>query len=157
MKSTYISSLLLIVLSWSCQHKDQTAGETLEEDTFVHPDTPEEVVRQYQYYLDNDKYTYAKRLSTPAGQEILNYLEKRLSDQPADSTIINTEFLSIVCRKTGEEANCIGVIEEEGEKFELVFKVIKIDGKWLVDANEDDYELEYDSTIEDDFSSDPEI
>lgn len=156
MKILYLFFFLLLLLG-GCQNEEQVAGEAFgEQDTFEHPDTPEEVVRQYQYYVDNNKFAYAKRLSTPAEQEMLDYLSDMVSGQPTDSTILHTEFISIVCKKAEATADCIGVIQEDGEKTELMFKVVKIDGKWLVDTNEDDGELQYDS-IEEDFSSDKEI
>jgi len=120
---------------------------------FEHPETPEAVVEQYQFYLDNNNFEMAKQLSTPAEQEMLDYLAEMVAGQPVDSTVMQTEFQRIVCQEKEGLANCIAVIEEEGEQLEMLFDLVKIDGKWFVDTRDEEGELQYDTSVEDGFST----
>jgi len=152
MKQTLVLFLLTIVL-WACQNEKPPVNVAPDETSFEHPATPEAVVEQYQFYVDNNQFESAKRLSTPAEQEMLDYLAEMVAGQPRDSTIINTNFLRIVCQESGNRANCIGVIEEEGEQLEMLFNVVKIDDKWFVDTRDDEGQIQYDTSVEENFSN----
>ena len=50
------------------------------------PKTPEEVVKAYQAYYDQNRFDEAKALSTLAEQSRLDNLAKMMQEQSADST-----------------------------------------------------------------------
>jgi hypothetical protein len=148
----YLCAVLFLLACGNDQPPVNVAPDAAD---FEHPKTPEAVVEQYQFYLDNNNFDMAKRLSTPAAKEFLNYLAERIADLPMDSTIMETKFLRIVCREDSNQATCIGIIEEDGEQWELPFNLEKIEGKWYVDTQEEEGELDYDTELLEEFSNDP--
>lgn len=95
---------------------------------------PEEVIRQYQGFIDLNLYEDAKKLSTPAEQLRLDMEAKLMAMESSDSTVFHTTFLKINCRETGEEAMCQCVVEDEYGEYEMEFRLVKSDGVWLVDV-----------------------
>mgnify|MGYP005666462093 CR=1 FL=1 len=99
--------------------------------------SPEEVVRQYQAFLDKNEFDKAKKISTPEGKEILEGLKVFFSGPAGDSTMVHTDFLSIACEEMGTTARCTCQLKDEYETYESVFKLQKMDGRWLVDTNDE--------------------
>jgi len=137
----------------ACGNEQPPVNVSPDAADFEHPETPEAVVEQYQFYVDNNNFEMAKQLSTPAEQEMLDYLAEMVAGQPVDSTVMQTEFQRIVCQEEGERASCIGIIEEAGEQLEMLFDLVKIEDKWFVDTRDEEGELQYDSSVEDEFST----
>ncbi len=96
---------------------------------------PEEVIRQYQGFIDVDRYEDAKALSTPAERERLDALAEFMAGMPADSTVIHTIFHRINCREMADGAVvCDCVMEDEEGEYDAVFQLVKINGTWRVDV-----------------------
>lgn len=140
-------------LWWACRNEgapSQAAAAAIPE-----PVTPEEVVRRFQSYLDNNQFAEAQALSTPDGQEVLRGMAEVVASEPADSTVFHTEFLSINCQEKVDTAFCRCKLKDEYEAYESDYKLLRINGRWLVDApeegsmegDEDYYEM-LDSLIE---------
>ena len=87
------------------------------------PDTPEAVVRQYQAYYDKNEFDEARLLSTAAEQ-------KRLDDL---RTIINQDT-----------ATCICEVKDIEEPYTTEYKLVRVNGQWLIDAPEEEVEIEED-------------
>ena len=99
--------------------------------------SPEEVVRQYQAYLDKNEFDKAKSISTPEGKDVLEGLKVFFSGPAGDSTVVHTDFLSITCEETGNTAQCNCQLKDEYETYESTYRLQKIDGRWLVDTNDE--------------------
>ncbi len=102
------------------------------------PETPEEVIRQFQGFIDNNQFAEAKKLSTPRGQERLTDLEAIITGELADSTIFNTTFLKINCQINVDTARCLCLVQDSYEEYETDYKLIRINGQWLVDVPEEE-------------------
>ncbi len=116
----------------SCQNKPEK------------PQSPEEVLRQYQAYIDKNKFAEAKALSTPAGKEWLSELEEIIADEQADSTMLSTKFISLACEGQGDTVTCMCVLEDQYERYPAEYRLVKMEGHWLVDAPEEEIIIEND-------------
>lgn len=108
------------------------------------PETPEEVLKAYQQYIDNNQFEEAKILSTEEGKEWLSELAAIIADEQPDSTILSTSFLSVNCTEKEEALICECVLEDQYEKYTAEFRLVKVDGHWMVDAPEEDIIIEND-------------
>jgi putative lipase involved disintegration of autophagic bodies len=112
--NVWISSALLLTclcaLS-SCVQQDKPIGQTAGRL----PDTPEEVVRQYQVYLDQNDFNRAKTLSTSREAERLDEVSRVVAAESQDSTRTCT-------------------IRDQYETYDTDFVLIRYDRRWLVDS-----------------------
>ncbi|MCB0569973.1 MAG: hypothetical protein KDC66_09435 [Phaeodactylibacter sp.] len=108
------------------------------------PETPEDVLKQYQAHIDDNDFEAASKLSTPAGQKWLNELAKIIASEQADSTVLNTRFLSLHCEGEGDTLLCNCVLQDQYEKYPAEYRLIRIKGAWLVDAPQDEIIIEND-------------
>lgn len=108
------------------------------------PNTPEEVVRQYQAYYDKNLFEEAKALSTPAERQRLDDLKSIIESEPADSTIFTTTFISIQCQAQQDTAVCLCEVKDIEEPYTTEYKLVRINGQWLIDAPEEEIEIEED-------------
>jgi hypothetical protein len=108
------------------------------------PETPEEVLRQYQHYIDNNQFEEAKTLSTDSGKEWLTELASIIADEQPDSTLLVTKFISLNCEEEGDVLICVCVLEDQYEKYPAEYRLLKIDDQWLVDAPEEEIIIEND-------------
>lgn len=127
----FINTILLLCI-FACQQGAQQA------------ETPEDVLMQYQKHIDNNQFEEAKKLSTTAGKEWLSELASIIEDEQPDSTIMNTQFISINCQKEGEVLVCECVLEDQYEKYTAAYRLIQQNGQWLVDAPEEEIIIEND-------------
>ncbi|NUQ23445.1 MAG: hypothetical protein HUU34_05805 [Saprospiraceae bacterium] len=125
--------LLLVMLLAACRN-EQPSQEQADEKLL----TPEEVVRQFQAYYDNNQFEEAKALSTPRHQAILAGMADLIASEPQDSTLLHTEFLQLTCREVSDTAYCLCMLKDEFEEYETEFVLIKMGGKWLIDAPDED-------------------
>ncbi len=96
---------------------------------------PEEVIRQYQSFIDLNRFDDAKKLSTPAEQKRLDEEATLIAMLPADSTVLHTVFHKIQCREINNHlvvCDCLLEDEEAGE-YEATFHLVKAHGTWLID------------------------
>ena len=108
------------------------------------PETPEEVLKQYQAYIDKNKFEEARTLSTPAGRQWLSELEAIISNEKADSTVLDTRFLSLACEGPGDTVQCACVMEDQYEKYTAEYRLVRLESQWLVDAPEEEIIIEND-------------
>ena len=108
------------------------------------PETPEEVLKLYQQYIDNNQFEEAKTLSTEAGKDWLSELAAIIADEQPDSTILSTNFLSINCTEKEDTLICECELEDQYEKYTAEFRLVKVGGNWMVDAPEEDIIIEND-------------
>lgn len=115
----------LCLLSWyGCQPEP---GEGMSGD-------PQTVLRAYQAFYDQNMFDEARELSTPAEQERLTELETILLEEARDSTVLHTSFEQIQCTVNGDTAICHCTLQDQYERYQARFQLIRSDGQWLVDA-----------------------
>ena len=132
----YLVLGLLSLLLFSCQNDP---GDTTDADLMAPlPNTPETVVREYQACIDSNRFERAALLSTPDGQDMLSVLAEIMAGDPPDSTIVHTQILQINCTTVVDTARCQCQLKDEYEEYQSLFKLIRIDGQWLVDVPEED-------------------
>lgn len=108
------------------------------------PKTPEEVVKAYQAYYDQNRFDEAKALSTLAEQSRLDNLAKMMQEQSADSTQLTTSFLSLKCRTKGDSAFCQCRCKDQYETYNIEFVLLRRKNQWLIDAPKEekyDYDI----------------
>lgn len=108
------------------------------------PETPEAVIRKYQSYYDKNKFEEAKTLSTPREQQRLDGFKELLESEPPDSTIYTTTFLSMDCKVQADTARCVCQVQDVEEPYTTEFKLLRIKRQWLMDAPEEQVEMEED-------------
>ena len=110
------------------------------------PKTPEEVVKAYQAYYDQNRFDEAKTLSTLAEQSRLDNLAKMMLEQSSDSTKLTTSFLSLQCRTKGDSAFCQCRCKDQYETYSIEFVLLRRKNQWFIDAPK---EVKYDYDIPD--------
>ncbi|HMQ47040.1 MAG TPA: hypothetical protein PKA00_06325 [Saprospiraceae bacterium] len=106
--------------------------------------TPEEVLQEYQGYIDRNEFDAAKQLSTPAGQNWLSELAEIISMEQPDSTILNTEFLTMNCTGEGDTLICACQMRDQYEQYPAEYILVRINERWLVDAPREEIIIEDD-------------
>jgi hypothetical protein len=112
----------LSVMAIACQKKQ------------VLPNTPEDVIKAYQAYYDNNQFDEAKQLSTQEEQQRLNDLTKMVSSLSADSTQLKTVFVHLQCQTKGDTSLCECLLKDQDGTYNVQYRLIRIKGQWLVDA-----------------------
>ncbi len=103
---------------------------------------PELVIKKYQEFIDKNRFDAAKNLSTEKGQELIAELQESIPTDLIEQTLLNTRFYEINCKINKNLATCICDLEDDYERYEALYHLVKIDGRWLVDAPEGDMEFE---------------
>ena len=119
------------------------------------PNTPEEVLRTYQEYVDNNQFDKAILLSTPIEGKRLTEMAAMFLGELKDSTIFQTKFLEINCSDSGDTLQCNCIMEDDYEQYEAVYQLVRLEGQWLVDAPQESELEEID--LLDDPSGQPKI
>lgn len=96
--------------------------------------SPEWTVKKYQQFVDQNQFEEAKELSTPAEQARLDRLAAVMVREALAESVLNTRFLQINCNAEGPVSYCQCLVEDEYERYELVYKLTWRQGQWLVDA-----------------------
>jgi hypothetical protein len=115
-----------------------------ESDPPAEQQTPEEVLKTYQGLVDKNQLEEAKALSTPAGKEWLNELAEIIASEQPDSTIFQTKFLSVNCQGQGDTLFCQCLLEDQYERYKSDYTLVKIEEQWLVDAPQDELQIDDD-------------
>lgn len=131
-KYFYFIVFPIILLLWSCR-----------DNVFDSDNTPEEVLQRYQHHIDNNEFGPAKDLSTDGGRIWIEELEQSLSGELLDSTILTTTFNQIECEIVQDTALCVCDLEDEFERYDALFRLVKVKNKWLVDAPDEVSDIEY--------------
>ncbi len=148
MRHYFILGLLSLLL-FSCQDEPKDADA----DALVAPlpNTPEAVVRDYQACMDSNRFERAALLSTPDGKDMLSMLAEIMAGDPPDSSIVNTQILSMNCTTVADTARCQCQLKDEYEEYQSLFRLIRMEGQWLVDVpEEEDIEMSEESWQEED-------
>ena len=134
MKNFLIGCLLgTLPLLWSCGTDAEGQGP---------PASPEEVLRAYQDHIDNNDFEKAKALSTPGERARLDaWAQRILSHRYRDAAIMTSVFLDIDCEVADDMARCLCLVEDEYERYETEYVLVKRKGRWLVDAPEEQYQI----------------
>lgn len=123
MKPLYILySLLVLSISFSSCQKGGTASVE-----------PERVVRQYQSFIDNNRFEAAKKVSTFKEGERLTQLEADMAKEKHDA-ILDTKFLNISCEEKSGIALCLCDLRDQYEDYTVLYKLVLSGNDWLIDA-----------------------
>lgn len=122
----------LLACLWTCESDPATP--------------PEEVIRMYQAYIDQNQFDQAAQLSTPAEQKRLQELEQMIAAD-VESTILETTFERIDCEIQSDTTRCTCLLEDQYEAYTAMFVLVKSNGNWLIDLPEDEA-IEYDEELE---------
>lgn len=124
--------MIMAALLWSCGSEAPPP-----------PNDPEAVLKQYQGLVDKNLLEKAKALSTPAGKAWLDELKAIVEEEP-DSTLFHTQFLSVNCMGEGDTLRCQCVLEDQYERYTSDYHLVKLNGQWLVDAPQDEIQIDND-------------
>ncbi|KGE89066.1 MAG: hypothetical protein ACE362_00370 [Phaeodactylibacter xiamenensis] len=108
------------------------------------PSEPEAVLKQYQRFVDQNLLEKAKALSTPAGKAWLDELKAIVEEEQPDSTLFHTEFLSVNCEGKKDTLRCQCVLEDQYERYTSDYHLVKLNGQWLVDAPQEEIQIDND-------------
>ena len=111
---------------------------------------PEDVIRAYQAYIDQNLFDQAGMLSTPAEQRRLQELAIMIANDLEDA-VFTTEFLSISCTIQGDTANCECQMRDQYESYTELFQLQRSGSEWLVDVpmeSDVNYEKELQSALD---------
>lgn len=108
--------------------------------------SPQEIVRLYQAYMDQNEFIKAAQLSTPPEKKRLEELEQMIGAY-ADSTVLTTSFERIDCTIKADSAICDCLLADQYESYEAEFVLLKRDKEWLIDLPREE-DVEYDEEIE---------
>ncbi len=101
--------------------------------------SPEETIKKFQGYIDNNDFTNAIEMSTSDMEEVLSSLSNLFNDDSDESGITQTTFLQTNCMTKENTAVCNCRLRDEYEDYSSMFFLKKIKGKWLIDRTEDSY------------------
>jgi len=77
-------------------------------------------------------------------QQRLDGFKALLESEPPDSTIYTTTFLSINCKTAQDTARCACQVQDIEEPYTTEFKLVRVKGQWLMDAPDEQIEIEED-------------
>lgn len=120
--------LLVFAFMTSCGEKQAAIG------SMEGGRSPEWTVQKYQQLVDQNQFDEAKELSTPAEQARLDQLAAVMVRESLGETVLNTRFLQVNCDTEGALSYCQCLVEDEYERYEMVYKLTWRQGQWLVDA-----------------------
>lgn len=125
----YVLLAGVALLSTACKQKQSQA--TPKPEVFL---SPEETVRQYQQYLDQNDFEQAKGLSTSKEAVRLDEIAKIVAAESQDSTRTNSVFLKLDCSTQRDTARCTCTIKDQYETYDTDFLLIRFKNKWLIDV-----------------------
>lgn len=109
--------------------------------------TPEEVVKLYQAYVDQNEFDKARELSTAAEAKRLQELEQMIAAD-ADSSILYTSFEQINCTEiSAGTVECDCLLADQYETYFALFIVVRQNGQWLIDLPRPE-SVEYENEME---------
>jgi len=98
--------------------------------------SPEEVAERYFKAIHEENWEAAKKLSTESTKELIDYIAQMMPMVQMSGTTIEKgpgKIENVKCIEEGEVCNC--TLEVDGSVQNL--KLIKVDGKWLVDQSKE--------------------
>ena len=118
------------------------------EDSYRTPIPPDQVVRKYQEFIDQNNFNGAKALSTRAGKTVIDEIASTIDADLMDEIVLETQFHSIRCKVIKKVAECYCDLEDQYERYEALFNLVQIKGRWLIDIPEETPELEIEEIVE---------
>lgn len=128
-KYLFFSLSLLGIVSLACKREGKGVVHNAPE-----PQTPEEVVRLYQAYLDQNAFDKAKTLSTAKETARLEEVSRIVAAENQDSTRTNSIFLKLNCTVQPDSVRCACTIKDQYETYDTDFFLVRFKNRWLVDA-----------------------
>ena len=102
--------------------------------SIVLPNTPETVARQWQQYVDENRFEAAKQLSAPNASEWLQWVSETLTeDILKEDTLAPGKILGMTCVENNNQAACAYSFDDNGLVYQDTFALLRVDGQWLVD------------------------
>lgn len=143
-------ALGLVLITAACGGNVSTDTTAESAEAMKIPRTPEEVVRQYQAYVDSNQFDLAQKLSTPRSAPLHEMMATIVADTPSDSSLIHTQFITLECNIQQDTATCNCLLRDEYEEYESEYILIRMADRWLVDLpdEESDFELFEQETLE---------
>ncbi len=139
MKKCIAVLILAFMISYGCQEDPKSDQSNL---------SPEEVLQRYQAHFDKNEFEAAMELSTPRGKSWIKDIAPMIEGEFGEETITKTIFKSVECAIIQDTASCFCVLKDESETYEAIYKLIRIDGRWLVDAPDEESNIEYEDREE---------
>ncbi len=100
----------------------------------VLPNTPETVARQWQQYVDENKFEAAKVLSAPNASEWLQWVSETLTEEMLEEdTLAPVKILGMTCVENTNRAACAYSFDDNGLIYQDTFVLLQVAGQWLVD------------------------
>jgi len=118
----YGTVLLICCLLTGCASEEPVANQ------------PEAVARQWQNYVDENQFKKARKLSAPNAIEWLDWISETLTEEMLnEDTLPPGSILAMTCIEKGNNASCPYTFDDNGFVYKDTFKLLKINGRWLVD------------------------
>ena len=126
-----IAALFIMAIACSCQSKKSEGSNR----------SPEEVLREWQHLVDNNRFKEAMNLSTENTREMMKVYGEPFEGEPVT---VETNFVSVNCKEAGDTAICKCMIKTENgiDTYEDEFHLLRQNGQWLVDLQGFDTEGE---------------
>jgi hypothetical protein len=83
-------------------------------------------------------FAEAKALSTAQEQLRLDEVMRIIQLESQDSTWLNSTFLKLNCTVRADTAECACKIRDQDYTYNTNFLLMRIDGRWLVDAPDEE-------------------
>ena len=96
---------------------------------------PEAVARQWQNYVDENQFKQARKLSAPNAIEWLDWISETLTEEilKEEDNLPPGSIIEMTCIENGNKASCPYTFDDNGFVYKDTFKLLKINGRWLVD------------------------
>lgn len=119
-----------------------------QQDPVKTPAPPDKVVRKYQEFIDKNNFNGARALSTIEGRQLIDDIEASIDDELLEETVLNTYFHNITCRVEGRDALCWCDLEDQYERYEALFQLVQVKGRWFIDVPSEDAPIDYEKIEE---------
>lgn len=124
MKLKIFFSLLVLILIISCKTQKNKIQR------------PEDVLLKFLQHLQNLEFEEAKKYATESTINILNIMQSMVSLMPQASKPNQSEIIVYRCVDEEPYATCYIRMNQKDQTM----RMIKIDGKWLVDMKKEDFQ-----------------
>jgi uncharacterized protein with von Willebrand factor type A (vWA) domain len=136
MRLHYIFFLFLLV-ALGCNKSDS------------YPRSPEETILKFQSLVDENKFDEAAELCTDSTiQSYIDPLKELMRKQEDSSTVTKTVIKDLKCKIDGDRAVCTYYSEEEGVKIEEKADLVKIENKWKMNLQFENFDINFEPELQ---------
>jgi hypothetical protein len=123
---------LLSVLFLRCDKYESKKNSLSVQQTI----SPEQFIRQYQKWLDDNDFENAAKNATPEEKSRLDDLKNFVFKTPEtqDSSLLQTVLLGIRCNSEKLHTVCHCKMKDQFEAYDITFYLMKSNHGWLMDA-----------------------